>query len=126
MRFNQDEFVAAQAISTLLAVARSAGCPSEQLVDAAAFTLGRSARAAFADGHRDGCLAWRRRRAVVDVALGGHGRADSSADDLRDDHYAFASVVADPDLVASPDQVCGFDACRVDPDVPRLARTGGG
>ena len=104
----------------------SAGCPSEQLVDAAAFTLGRPTRAAFADGYREDRLAWRRGRAVVDVALGGHGRADSSADDLRDDHYAFASVVADPDLVTGPDQVRGFDSCRVDPDVPRLAGTGGG
>jgi hypothetical protein len=50
---NQDEFVGAQAISTLLAVARSAGCASEQLFDAAAFAIGRSACAAFADGHRD-------------------------------------------------------------------------
>jgi hypothetical protein len=81
----------------------SAGCPSKQLVDAAAFTLSRPTRAAFADGHLDGCLAWWRGRAVVDVALGGHGRADSFADDLRDDHYAFASVVTDPDLVTSPD-----------------------
>ena len=63
---------------------------------------------------------------MVDVALGGHSRADSFADDLGDDHYAFVSVVADPDLVTGPDQVRGFDSCRVDPDVPRLAGTGGG
>jgi hypothetical protein len=63
---------------------------------------------------------------VVDVALGGHGRADSFADDLRDDHYAFTSVLAEPDLVADPDQVRGFDACPVDPDVPGPAGAGSG
>jgi len=40
---------------------------------------------------------------VVDVTLDGHGRADSSVDDLRDDHYAFTSVLAEPDLVTDPD-----------------------
>ena len=106
--------------------ARSAGFPPEQLVDAAAFTLGRPTRAAFADGYREDRLAWRRRRAVVDVALGGHGRADPFADDLRDDHDAFASVLAKPDLVTGPDQVRGFDACAIDPDVAGPAGTGGG
>ncbi len=62
---------------------------------------------------------------MVDVALGGHGRADSPVDDLRDDHYAFASVLAEPDLVTGPDRVSGFDAYPVDPDVPGLAGTGG-
>jgi len=63
---------------------------------------------------------------MVDVALGGHGRADSFADDLRDDHYAFASVPAEPDFVTGPDQVRGLDACPVDPDVSGPAGTGGG
>ena len=102
------------------------GFSAEQLVDAAAFTLGRPTRAAFADGYREDRLAWRRGRAVVDVALGGHGRADPFADDLRDDHDAFASVLAEPDLVTGPDQVRGFDACPVDPDVSGPAGTGGG
>ncbi len=63
---------------------------------------------------------------MVDVALGGHGRADSLADDLRDNRYAFASVLAEPDLVTGPDQVRGFDAYPVDPDVSGPAGTGGG
>jgi len=63
---------------------------------------------------------------MVDVALGGRGRADSLADDLGDDHNAFASVLAEPDLVTGPDQVSGFDAGPVDPDVPAPAGTGRG
>ena len=79
--------------------------PSEQLVDAAAVTLGRPSHTAFADGHRGGCLAWRRGRAVVDVTFGGHRCAHSLADDLRDNHYAFASVLAEPYLITGPHQV---------------------
>jgi hypothetical protein len=60
---------------------------------------------------------------VVDVALGGRGCADSFAYDLRDDHYAFASVLAEPDLVPGPDRVRGFDPGPVDPDVPGPAST---
>ena len=45
---------------------------------------------------------------MVDVALGGHGRADPFADDLRDDHDAFASVLAEPNLVTGPDQCAGL------------------
>ena len=63
---------------------------------------------------------------MIDVALGGRGRANSFADDLRDDHYAFASVLAEPDLVTGPDRVSGFDACSVDPDVSGTAGTGSG
>ncbi len=63
---------------------------------------------------------------MVDVALGGHGRTDSPVNDLRDDHYPFASVLAEPDLVTGPDRVSGFDAYPVDPDMPGPAGTGGG
>ncbi len=115
-----------QGLAVVIAGASSAGFPPEQLVDAAALALGRPTRATFADGHRDDRLAWRRRRAVVDVALGGHGGADPFADDLRGDHDAFASVLAEPDLVTGPDQVRGFDPCPVDPHVPGPAGTGGG
>ncbi len=57
---------------------------------------------------------------MVDVALGGRGRADSPADDPRDDHYAFASVLAEPDLVAGPDQVCGFTRAALTRTCPAL------
>ena len=105
---------------------RSASWPAEQLVDAAAFTLGGTAAAAFADSHRgDGLARWRG-RAVVDVALGGRQCADALADDLRNGDYALTPVLADPDLVADPDQVRGLDPGPVDPDVSRPAGTGGG
>ena len=54
---------------------------------------------------------------MVDVALGGRQRADALADDLRNGDYALTPVLADPDLVADPDQVRGLDPGPVDPDV---------
>src|SRR5271166_1515121 len=105
---------------------RSARRPAEQLVDAAAFALGRTARAALAGRYRDPLLAGRRGRAVVDVALGGHRCAGPLGDDPRDDHDALASFLAQPHLVTGLDRMRGLDPGSVDPDMPGLAGTGCG
>ena len=102
----------------------SAGRPPEQLLDTAALALGRTARAAVPGGHRDGFLAGRRGRAVVDIAPGGSGCAHTLGDDLLDDHDAFTSFAAQPHLVTGPYGMRGFDPYPVDPDVPGPAGNG--
>ncbi|ETK34583.1 hypothetical protein MPTA5024_18840 [Microbispora sp. ATCC PTA-5024] len=81
----------------------------EQLVDAAALAFGGTSRATSPNGHRHGFLVRRRRRALVDVALGGHGGADALGDDAGDDHNALAPLVPRTDLVTDPDNVRGLD-----------------
>ena len=79
-----------------------AGRPAEQLLDTPALALGRPARTAVADGHRDSLFAGRRGRAVVDIALGGHSCADTLGDDPLDDHDAFTPFAAQPHLITGP------------------------
>src|SRR4029077_20940696 len=107
----------------------SAGRPPEQLLDAPALALGRTARAPVPGRHRNSLLAGRRRRAVVDVALSGNGCADTLGDDLPDDHDAFTSLTTQPHLVTGPHGMRGLDPDPVAPDVPgpagnRCGRTG--
>ena len=104
----------------------SAGRPPEQLLDAPALALGRTARAAVPGSHRDSLLPGRRGRAVVDVARGGSRCADTLGDDLLDDHDAFTSFAAQPHLITGPYGVRGLDADPVDPDVPGPAGNGCG
>jgi hypothetical protein len=104
----------------------SAGRPPEQLLDTSALALGRTARAAVADSHRDGFLAGRRGRTVVDIAPGGNRCAGPLGDDLLDDHDAFAFFVAQPHLITGPYGVRGLDPYPVDPDVPGPAGSGRG
>jgi hypothetical protein len=103
---------------------RSAGRPPEQFLDTAALALGRTARAAITNCHRDGLPAWRRWRALVDIALGGHGRTDALDNDPGDDHDTLASLVAQPYLVTDPDRMRRLDPCPVDPDVAGPAGVG--
>ena len=103
--------------------ASSGGRTPEQLLDTAAFALGRTARAAIADSHRDSLLPWRRGRAVVDVALGGNSCADPFGDDPHDHHDALESPLAQPHLVTGPDRMRRLDPGPVDPDVPSPAGT---
>jgi hypothetical protein len=109
----------------------SVGRPPEQLLDAPALALGRTARAAVPDSHRDSLLAGRRGRAVVDVARGGSRRANTPDDDLLHDHDAFTSLAAQPHLITGPHGMRGLNPDPVDPDVPgpagnRRSRTGPG
>ena len=104
----------------------SAGRPPEQLLDTSALALGRTARAAVAGSHRDGLLAGRRGRAIVDIALGGDRCADTLGDDSLDDHDAFASFGAKPHLITGPYGMRGLNPYPVDPDVPGPAGTGRG
>jgi AcrR family transcriptional regulator len=104
----------------------SAGRPPEELLDTAAVALGRTARAAGPGSHRDGLLAGRRGRAVVDVARGGSRCADTLGDDLLDDHDAFTFFAAQPHLVTDPYGMCGLDPDPIDPDVPGPAGNGRG
>ena len=104
----------------------SAGRPAEQPLDGAAVALGRAARAAVADGHRHDRLARRRGRAVVGVARGGAGGTDPLADHPDHGHDALAALLAEPHLIAGPDQVRGLDPHPVDPDVPGPAGSGTG
>ena len=95
---------------TLIAAPRcSAGRTPEQFVDTAAFALGRTACAAVASSHRDDLLAGRRRRAIVDIALGGSRGAGPLGDHPHDDHDAFAAVLAQPHLITGPDRMRGLD-----------------
>jgi hypothetical protein len=71
----------------------SAGRPAEQLLDTSALALGRTARATVAGSHRDSLLAGRKGRAVVDIAPGGNGCADTLGDDPLDDHPAWYTLV---------------------------------
>lgn len=96
----------------------------EQLLDAPALALGRTARAAVPDSHRDSLLAGRRGRAVVDVARGGSRCADTLGDDLLDDHDAFTSLAAQPHLITGPHGMRGLYPDPVDPDVPGPAGNG--
>src|SRR5215470_2871378 len=97
---------------------RSAGPPPEELLDAAALALGRTARAAVPYSHRDSLLARWRGRAVVGVARGGSRCADPLGNDLVDDHDAVTSLAAQPHLVTGPYGMRGLDPVPVDPDVP--------
>jgi hypothetical protein len=103
-----------------------AGRPAEQLLDTPALALGRSARTAVADGHRDSLLAGRRGRAVIDIALGGYSCADTLGDDPLDDHDAFTPFAAQPHLITGPYGMRGLDPYPVDPDVPGPAGIGRG
>src|SRR5579862_870211 len=107
-------------------VNRSAGRPPEQLLDTAALTLSRTARAAVAGSHHDGLLARRRGRAVVDIALGGNRCAGTLGDHPLDDHDVFAPFVMQPHLITGPYGMRGLDPYPVDPDVPGPAGTGRG
>jgi hypothetical protein len=104
----------------------STGRPPEQLLDTAALSLGRTARAAVTDSHRSHLLAGRRRRAIVDITLSGNRCADTLSDDPLDHHDAFASFGAQPHLIADLHGMRGLDAYPVDPDVPGPAGTGRG
>ena len=104
----------------------SPGRPPEQLLDTPALALGWTARAAVAGSHRDGLLAGRRGRAIVDITLDGNRCAGTFGDDPLDDHDAFASFVAQPYLITGPYGMRGLDPYPVDPDVPGPAGTGGG
>jgi hypothetical protein len=111
-------------ISGGLEPAGSAGRPPEQSLDAPALALGWTARAAVPDSHRDGLLAGRRGRAVVDVARGGSRCADTLGDDLLDDHDAVTSLGAHPHLITGPHGMRGLYPDPVDPDVPGPAGNG--
>ncbi len=104
--------------------AGSASRPPEQLADAPALALGRTARAAVADSHRDSLLARRRERAGADVARGGSRRADPLGDDLLDDHDPVTFLAAQPDLITGPHAMRGLDPDPADPDVPGPAGNG--
>jgi hypothetical protein len=104
----------------------SSRTPPGQLLDTPALALGRTARAAVPDSHRDSLLARRRRRAVVDVARGGNRCADTLGDNLLDDHDAVTSFAAQPHLITGPYGMRGLDADPVDPDVPSPAGNGRG
>jgi hypothetical protein len=96
----------------------SAARTPEQLLDAPALAFGRTARAAVPDSHRDGLLARRKGRAVVDIASGGNRCADTLGDDLLDDHDAVTSLAAQPHLITGPYGMRGLDPDPVDPHVP--------
>src|SRR5262249_10196805 len=104
----------------------SASRPPEQLLDTSALALGRTASAAVPGSHRASLLAGRRRRAVVDVARGGHGCADTLGDNLLGDRAPFTSFVAQPPLITGPYGMRGLDAEPVDPEVPGPAGNGCG
>ncbi len=106
--------------------AGSAGRPPEELVDTSALSLGRAARTAIAHSHRDDLLAWRRGRAIVDIALSGNRCTDTLADDPLHDHDPFASCEAQPYLITSLHGVCGLDPFPVDSHVARSAGGGRG
>src|SRR5450755_217208 len=104
----------------------SARRPPEQALGTAAVALGRTARATVPGRCCGLLLTGRRGRAVVDVALGGHGSAGPFGDDPRDLYDALPPFLAQTHLIAGPHRVRGFDAYPVDPDVPRLAGAGRG
>jgi hypothetical protein len=104
----------------------SAGWPPEQLLDTPALALGRTARAAVTDSHRDRLLARRRGRAIVDITFGGDRSAGPLGDDPLDDHDALASLVTQPHLITGPYGMRRLDPDPVDLDMPSSACTGRG
>lgn len=114
-----------RSVPACLAVSPLSRRPPEQPLNAAALAFGGPTRATIANSHRDDLLARRGRRALVAIALDGHGRADALGDDPRNDHDAFASLVAKPNLIADPDRVRGLHPHPIDPDVPASAGVGG-